>query len=28
MFVAVLVLFAGFLSDVVTIILDPRIRRG
>jgi peptide/nickel transport system permease protein len=28
MFVAVLVLIAGFLSDVVTVILDPRIRRG
>jgi peptide/nickel transport system permease protein len=28
MFVAVLVLLAGFLSDVVTVILDPRIRRG
>ena len=28
MFVAVLVLLAGFLSDVVTVMLDPRIRRG
>jgi len=28
MFVAVLVLAAGFLSDVVTVILDPRIRRS
>jgi peptide/nickel transport system permease protein len=28
MFVAVLVLIAGFLSDVVTVILDPRIRRS
>src|SRR6185369_17279416 len=28
MFVAVLVLIAGFLSDVVTVILDPRIRRA
>lgn len=27
MFVAMLVLIAGFLSDVVTVILDPRIRR-
>jgi peptide/nickel transport system permease protein len=28
MFVAILVLFAGFLSDVVTVALDPRIRRS
>lgn len=28
MFVAVLVLIAGFLSDVVTVVLDPRIRRS
>lgn len=28
MFVAVLVLIAGFLSDVITVILDPRIRRA
>jgi peptide/nickel transport system permease protein len=28
MFVAILVLVAGFLSDVVTVILDPRIRRS
>lgn len=28
MFVAVLVLIAGFLSDVVTVMLDPRIRRS
>jgi glutathione transport system permease protein len=28
MFVAFLVLIAGFLSDVVTVILDPRIRRS
>jgi peptide/nickel transport system permease protein len=28
MFVAVLVLIAGFLSDVVTVALDPRIRRS
>ena len=28
MFVAVLVLIAGFLSDVATVILDPRIRRS
>jgi peptide/nickel transport system permease protein len=28
MFVAMLVLIAGFLSDVVTVILDPRIRRS
>ena len=28
MFVAVLVLIAGFLSDVVTVTLDPRIRRS
>lgn len=28
MFVAVLVLVAGFLSDVVTVMLDPRIRRA
>ena len=28
MFVAVLVLIAGFLSDVVTVALDPRIRRA
>jgi len=28
MFVAILVLIAGFLSDVVTVILDPRIRRN
>jgi peptide/nickel transport system permease protein len=28
MFVAILVLFAGFLSDVVTVVLDPRIRRS
>lgn len=28
MFVAILVLFAGFLSDVVTVILDPRIRKA
>jgi peptide/nickel transport system permease protein len=28
MFVAILVLIAGFLSDVVTVILDPRIRRS
>jgi glutathione transport system permease protein len=27
-FVAILVLFAGFLSDVVTVALDPRIRRS
>jgi peptide/nickel transport system permease protein len=28
MFVAILVLIAGFLSDVVTVALDPRIRRS
>ena len=28
MFVAALVLIAGFLSDVVTVMLDPRIRRS
>jgi len=28
MFVAVLVLIAGFLSDTVTVMLDPRIRRS
>lgn len=28
MFVAILVLVAGFLSDVVTVVLDPRIRRS
>jgi peptide/nickel transport system permease protein len=28
MFVAILVLVAGFLSDVITVILDPRIRRS
>lgn len=28
LFVAVLVLIAGFLSDVVTVVLDPRIRRS
>jgi len=28
MFVAILVLIAGFLSDVVTVVLDPRIRRS
>jgi len=28
MFVAILVLIAGFLSDVVTVTLDPRIRRS
>jgi peptide/nickel transport system permease protein len=28
MFVAVLVLIAGFLSDVATVVLDPRIRRS
>ena len=28
MFVAILVLVAGFLSDVVTVMLDPRIRRS
>ena len=28
MFVAVMVLVAGFLSDVATVILDPRIRRS
>ena len=28
LFVAILVLIAGFLSDVVTVALDPRIRRS